>query len=153
MNNDILKEQLTLLELPQNAIAWLMSLYAVIQSFDDVKDEDKLEDKKLYELIFNSMIAMPTNAFYLANIVALSHLVNLQILKWIASNNLEQNIQANTHSFMWRAGYFDIVLHVVFLCKGFDFAKDNAHLILSLYGEKSDDYLKEFELCPILEQE
>jgi len=153
MNNDILKEQLTLLELPQDAMVWLISLYDVIQSFDDVKDNGKLEDKQLYELIFSSMVAMPTNTFYLANIVALSHLVNLQILKWIASNNLEQVNQANTHSFMWRAGYFDIVLHVVFLCKGFNFAKENAHLVLSIYGEKLEDYLKEFELCPILVQE
>jgi hypothetical protein len=147
MNNDILKEQLILLELPQDAIAWLMSLYDVIQGFDDVKDNGKLDDKQLYELIFSSMVLMPTNEFYLNNIVALSHLVNLQILKWIASNKLEQDGQANTHSFMWRAGYFDIVLHVVFLCKGFNFAKDNAHLILSIYGEKLDDYLKEFEVC------
>lgn len=151
--SELLKTELKALGLPNEAIAWLMSLYDVIQSFDDVKDEDKLEDKKLYELIFNSMIAMPTNAFYLNNMAGLATLVNLLILKWIASNNLEEAKQANAHSFMWRAGYFDIVLHVVFLCKGFDFAKNNAHIILSLYGENLEDYLKEFRQCPILEQQ
>ena len=153
MNNDIIKEQLTLLELPQDAIVWLMHLYEVIQAFDDIKDSDLLDDNKLYELIFNSMVSMPTNSFYLSNIVALTSLVNLQILKWIASNKLEQDMQANEKSFMWRAGYFDIVLHVVFLCKGFNFAKKNAHLILSIYGENLIDYLKEFELCPIQYQQ
>ena len=149
MNNDVLKKELELLKLPNEAAQWLASLYDVIQSFDDVKDEDKLEDQQLYELIFNSMIAMPTNSFYINNMGGLATLVNLLILKWIASNNLEESGKANPQSYVWRASYFDVVLHVVFLSKGFAFAKNNAHIILSLYGESLEDYLKEFEKCQI----
>jgi len=147
-NINILKEELMLLELPSEAINWLLGLYDVIQAFDDVKDKDNnLDDNKIYNLIFNSMIALPTNTFYLANIVSLANLVNLQVLKWIASNKVEEKKEVDAKSFMWRAGYFDIVLHVVFLCKGFDFTSKNAHLILSIYGEKLQDYLKGFEIC------
>jgi hypothetical protein len=45
---------------------------------------------------------------------------------------------------MWRAGYYDIILTVVQLCHGQEVAKESAHLIMRMYGEKYEDYLEEF---------
>jgi hypothetical protein len=45
---------------------------------------------------------------------------------------------------MWRAGYYDIILTVVQLCHGAEVAKESAHMVMRMYGEKLEDYLEEF---------
>lgn len=147
--NETLQLQLNQLQLPKEAINWLLSLYDIIQGFDDVMDKAELETDAVYNLVFSSIVAMPTNPFYLQNIASLATLVNLNLLKWIASNKVEKEGNADAKSYNWRAGYYDIVLNVVFICHGFATASKNADKILSLYGEKLEDYLKEFGQCQI----
>lgn len=66
------------------------------------------------------------------------------ILKWQASDHVEREGDVDARSFMWRAGYYDIILTVVQLCHGQEVAKESAHLIMRMYGEKYEDYLEEF---------
>ena len=64
----------------------------------------------------------------------------VQLLKWQASDKAERDGRADAKSFMWRAGYYDLVLFVNLLCNG-----PSAPIApLSLYGETLADYLKEF---------
>jgi hypothetical protein len=72
----------------------------------------------------------------------------LLVMKWKASDDAERAGQADARSFIWRAGYYDLVLLVVLLTKGHATAMKDAVKIMHLYGEPLDVYLKEFSLCP-----
>ncbi len=66
------------------------------------------------------------------------------VLKWQASDQAERDGKADARSFVWRAGYYDVVLMVVTLCHPAKQAKELSRYVMELYGEKFEDYLKEF---------
>jgi hypothetical protein len=131
--------------LPVDAVKWLLDLFHAFQVFDDFADNDAVDRKDLNLLIWNTLVGMQQNPFYIANAYCLSSIVGLNILKWQASDTVERSGNADAKSYVWRAGYYDIVLAVVQLCHGPVFAAQNAHIVLGLYGETYDDYMKEFK--------
>jgi hypothetical protein len=131
--------------LPDSAVDWLMMLWGAIQLFDDVADGDDVDRRNLNAAIWNTLVAMPQNQFFQNNSAVLSPLMGAAILKWQASDTAERNGSADEKSFMWRAGYYDLVLMAVQLCHGADAAAQNAHHVMALYGESFENYLKEFE--------
>jgi hypothetical protein len=131
--------------LPVDAVKWLLDLFHAFQIFDDFADNDAVDRKDLNLLIWNTLVGMQQNPFYIANSYCLSSIVGLNILKWQASDTVERSGNADAKSYVWRAGYYDIVLAVVQLCHGPVFAAQNAHIVLGLYGETYDDYMKEFK--------
>lgn len=132
-------------ELPQPAIDWLLLLWSVIQTFDDFADGDNVERAELDALIWNTLVALPCHPFFAANAQALGGAVSTAILKWQASDKAERDGLADARSFVWRAGFYDVVLVVLNLCYGPSVAQSKAHLVMHLYGERLDDYLKEFD--------
>lgn len=130
--------------LPADAVAWLMMLFDAVQVFDDVQDGDPVSDQALSACVWNTLVAMPQNAFFAANASHLLPAVGTAIMKWHAANTLEASGDQCAKSFVWRAGYYDIVLLCVILCRGPEFAQANAASILNLYGETLEDYIKEF---------
>ena len=88
---------------------------------------------------------MPGNAWFLAHAGALLPAVAQMVLKWQASDTVERAGNADARSFVWRAGYYDVVLMAVLLAHGPDAAQRAAHAVLSLYGERLEDYLAEFK--------
>jgi hypothetical protein len=131
--------------LPVDAVKWLLDLFHAFQIFDDFADGDPVDRKDLNLLIWNTLVGMQQNPFYMTNSYCLSSIVGLNILKWQASDTVERSGNADAKSYVWRAGYYDIVLAVVQLCHGPVFAAQNAHIVLGLYGETYDDYMKEFK--------
>jgi hypothetical protein len=131
--------------LPVDAVKWLLDLFHAFQIFDDFADNDVVDRNDLNLLIWNTLVGMQQNPFYMANSYCLSSIVGLNILKWQASDTVERSGNADAKSYVWRAGYYDIVLAVVQLCHGPVFAAQNAHIVLGLYGETYDDYMKEFK--------
>jgi hypothetical protein len=131
--------------LPPDAVQWLLDLFHAFQIFDDFADNDAVDRKDLNLLIWNTLVGMQQNPFYMANSYCLSSIVGLNILKWQASDTVERSGNADAKSYVWRAGYYEIVLAVVQLCHGPVFAAQNAHIVLGLYGETYDDYMKEFK--------
>jgi hypothetical protein len=131
--------------LPVDAVKWLLDLFHAFQIFDDFADNDFVDRNDLNLLIWNTLVGMQQNPFYMANSYCLSSIVGLNILKWQASDTVERSGNADAKSYVWRAGYYDIVLAVVQLCHGPVFAAQNAHIVLGLYGETYDDYMKEFK--------
>jgi hypothetical protein len=131
--------------LPVDAVKWLLDLFHAFQIFDDFADNDVVDRNDLNLLIWNTLVGMQQNPFYMANSYCLSSIVGLNILKWQASDTVERSGNADVKSYVWRAGYYDIVLAVVQLCHGPVFAAQNAHIVLGLYGETYDDYMKEFK--------
>jgi hypothetical protein len=143
---DWLKENLQkVFLLPAPAVEWLVMVYDAIQVFDDIADGDTVERKDLNATIWNTLVGMHQNAFFLANSHYLIPLLATAIMKWQASDHAERNGQADARSFVWRAGYYDLILMAVSITHGPGFATNNAHLVMEFYGEKFEDYMKEFE--------
>ena len=142
---DWLKENLQrVLLLPTPVVDWLIMVYDAIQVFDDVADGDTIERKDLNAAIWNTLVGMHQNQFFISNSHHLVPLVATMILKWQASDTAEREGHADARSFIWRAGYYDLILMAVSLTHGAGFATKNAHLVMDLYGEKLEDYMKEF---------
>jgi len=90
------------------------------------------------------LVGMHQNQFFISNSHHLVPLMATMILKWQASDTAEREGHADARSFIWRAGYYDLILMAVSLTHGAGFATKNAHLVMDLYGEKLEDYMKEF---------
>lgn len=131
------------LRLPEMATQWLLALWRVTQFFDDVADGEKTTRGEIDTALWGALFAMPSNGFYRENASTLLPLIAVNILKWQASDARERSGQADAVSFVWRAGFYDIVLAVVALCFPEDEAKKMAPLVASIYGEKYDEYIKE----------
>jgi hypothetical protein len=133
--------------LPASAVDWLCAMYDVAQFFDDIADGDPTTRQELDKTIWSCFVGLNTNPFYTQHAQSLAPAVALFSLKWQASDTEERAGNANPVAFVWRAGYFDLVLMAVLLCKGHEYATKNAHLVSRLYGEKIEDYMREFP-CP-----
>ena len=132
------------LALPAPATEWLMMLYEAIQVFDDVADGDPVKREDLNATIWNTLVGMNQNSFWLVNSQTLTPVVASMILKWQASDQAERAGRADAVSFVWRAGFYDVVLMTVALCHGTDHATKVASDVMAIYGEKLEDYLQEF---------
>ncbi len=144
-SSEWLKENLQrVLALPAPATEWLLMLWGAIQVFDDVADGDPVEREDLNAVIWNTLVGMNQNSFWAANSLSLAPVVATMILKWQGSDQAERAGNADARSYAWRAGYYDVVMMVVALCHGTKYATDNAHLVMALYGETLEDYMKEF---------
>jgi hypothetical protein len=132
--------------LPPHAVEWLCQLFDVVQTFDDLVDNDRLvQQKELHALIWYSLVSLPQNPFYQANSSTLGPLIANSIMKWHGANTIEAENKPGPAAFAWRAGFYDIVLMVVALVHGHQAASENAHKVIELYGEDYAEYLKEFE--------
>lgn len=132
------------LQLPRDAVAWLLNLWDVTQMFDDVADKTPIDRADLDRAIFAALVQMPANPFFAAHSSSLLPLLAMVILKWKASDDAEQEGKADEKSFVWRAAYYDMVLAVVLLCHGSDAALKTAKLVMDMYGESFAEYSKEF---------
>ena len=133
-----------ILLLPKPTIDWLLMIWDSIQFFDDVADNDKIERIDLNAVLWNMLVVMPHNQFWLTNAQTLTPVLATMILKWQASDTVERYGIVDATSFVWRAGFYDLVLIAISITHGPDFATKNAHLVMALYGEKLEDYIKEF---------
>ena len=132
------------LGLPNDAIQFLLDIWSAIQLFDDVADKDEIKRSDLDRVIWYLLVGIHGNAFFEARKHALLPVVATIILKWQASDAVERDGGADAKSYVWRAGYYDLVLLVVQLCHGVDIATKLAPTVMKMYGEKLEDYMKEF---------
>ena len=130
--------------LPSDAQEWLLSFWQVSQFFDDVADGDVVSRAELDKCMWNTMVAMPLNRFYAQNAAIITPVLVSVMLKWQASDQAEKNNRATAMSYAWRAVFYDLVLFVVHVCHGVEFATQHAEAIMSFYGETFSDYQKEF---------
>lgn len=131
------------LSLSDEAVEWLLALWEVIQLFDDIVDGDAVDRDDVDAAIWNALVGMPGNVFYQRNAHVLIPLMSVAVLKWKASDQVERDGGACATSFVWRAGYYDIVLAVVQIEHGTQAAMDIGPVVLNLYGESLEQYMKE----------
>ena len=141
---DWLLKNFEALELPANATAWLLVLWDLTQFLDDVVDGDFARPQVAHDAVWKALVTFPGNSFYQTHSTVLQAALATAVLKWEASHTAERTCKADERSFMWRAGYYDIVLLVVLLCQGYESAMAKAPSVMALYGEKFSDYRAEF---------
>lgn len=129
--------------LPTEAADWLEMLWDATQTFDDFADGDNVIQERLNNLIWNTLVAMPNQPFFVQHASSLRPAIATAILKWHAANAAELERKPSAMSFAWRAGFYDIVLLVYALCFGQHEAVENAYKIMKMYGEDYADYIKE----------
>jgi len=132
------------LGLPAEASLFLLDIWAAIQLFDDVADGDEIARADLDRVIWSLLVGLHGNPFFEAKRHALLPVLATMVLKWQASDMVERAGQADARSYVWRAGYYDLILIVVQLCHGVDVATKLAPIVMQMYGETLADYLKEF---------
>jgi len=130
--------------LPEDAVEWLLDLWNVIQVFDDIADGDPVDRDDLNRAILGCLVRMPQNGFYLRHAHLLLPQIHTAILKWKASDDVEKDFDPCATSFVWRAGYYDIVLAVVSYVHDESIAMEIGKSVLKLYGESLEDYMEEF---------
>ena len=101
------------LMLPADAAEWLLMLWQSIQTFDDYADDDSVRREALDATIWNVLVAMPQNTFFSRHVTELAPLLGSMVLKWQASDRVEREGNASAQSYVWRAGYYELVLAAV----------------------------------------
>lgn len=139
-----LRKNLEALLIGSDAVDWLMDVWGAIHFFDDVADGEKPEEGALDHALYFCFIGFELNPFYAANRAWLAPVMSVQILKWQAANAVEKAGKADAKSYVWRAGYYDLVLMVCQCVHGAEATRKVAADILGLYGESLSDYLGEF---------
>ena len=135
-DQDELSTHFDRLGLPDTAKAWLLDLWRVIQVLDDAMDGDKAAPDDVSRAVWAIFVAMPLNDFSRANAGILQPILALQVLKWEAANAVERGGDACEVSYVWRAGFYEVVLMACHIC-GIKAGSE----CLKMYGETYADYL------------
>lgn len=143
--NDYLKLNLTNLLVNENAVTFCMDLFQVSQLFDDSYD-NTLTKEQTYELLELTMVKIPQNPFYQAFFNKLQPLFESNILQWQSANMIEEgdNKESLEKSYMLRANIYQIFHYCAKLLFGSEYAQQNSFNFQVLYGEKLEEYKKEF---------
>ena len=142
---EILDHSFETLALGPDASRWLLDVWRAIQVFDDFADGDKVDRDDLNRAIWSSLVGLQMNPFHAQNAPALVPVLALQILKWHGSNAAESERRVDARSFVWRAGYYDLVLMVCCIVHGPEKAAALSPVVMRMYGDGYAEYLKEFE--------
>lgn len=138
-----LKRNFEQLGLSGGAIEWLLMLWQAMQMIDDVVDGVAVARDDGIMAGFNMLCAMPGHPFFQRNSSMLLPVMALQYAKWKASDDSERAGERNAMSFVWRAGYYDVVMLCVQIEHGTSEAMNIGQSVMALYGEMFDDYVKE----------
>jgi hypothetical protein len=98
-------------------------------------------------VIWHSTVGLSLNPFFAQHAAWLQPVMANAVLKWQASDCIERNGEREhfPKAYVWRASYYDLVLQVVLIVHGFETATKLAPGVMRMYGERLDDYLKEFD--------
>jgi hypothetical protein len=145
-NTQDMLDRLQPLVLPPQAVQWLIDLNQSAQGLDDWYDDDQIPQYEKLKVIHLCLVGLSSNVFFLQHHQRLLPLLNSFVLKWAAANDIEDK-KIEEHipkAYMWRAGFYDIVLEVVSIVHGFDVASNLSSYVLKMYGEPYGEYSKEF---------
>lgn len=132
----------------ESAIAYIMELYKIAHTWDDIVDKDKpLTDNDIHKAFISALITLPYNEFYRQNIDYLLPLQHNAILQWIDANALEKmDINSKHKAYMLKASFLQIVNCCAALIGGNVWAIEiGAELRNALYGETLEQFLSEVQ--------
>lgn len=129
----------------QDGAHWLALLWDAIQGLDDWRDGDPVSAAECERVIHVVLHDLPASAFFRQHAGYLLPHLSAMVLKWRGANAIEEGRDAEhyPHAFMWRAGFYDVVLMSLALCIGPDAAGLRARDVAATYGETLNDFTKE----------
>jgi len=139
----IIKPFIESLELSDNASKMLQDLWDFAQHWDDVVDEGAPAD----EAIKLGSVIIPSNPIYIP--YAIQPEIAKAHAKWEAANHYERNKVNINKSYMLRASYYDIALHIYMYEKGAGKLPEAAIHIYNCYGETLAELTEEVMSCQI----
>jgi hypothetical protein len=131
------------LGLSADCVEWLMLLWQSMQFIDDVVDDDHVPRETAIEAGWNLLCAMPGHPFFQRNSMTLLPVMALQYAKWKASDDAERAKEHGPVAFVWRAGYYDMVMLCVQIEHGTQTALEIGQSVMALYGETYENYMLE----------
>lgn len=144
---DTLRSHLQQLSVPNDAAAWLIGVWDVFQGLDDWVDGTPTDRASQDRTVWNACFGLAANPFFAQNSSYLLPLLANVVLKWQASDFVERNGEKDQlpKAYVWRAGYYDLVLQVLLIVHGVETAQKLAPVVMRMYGERYEDYVKEFD--------
>jgi len=142
--SETLKSNLTAIGLPDSAVSFLLGVWNLTQVFDDAADGGTIARHDLDRAIWFAFVGMATNAFYASHSQSITPILAAAVLKWQAADAVERAGKADARSFIWRAGFYDLILIVACLCHGEEATQSMGATIMGMYGETLPEYLEEF---------
>ncbi|MCQ9373269.1 hypothetical protein NMQ14_03290 [Methyloversatilis sp. XJ19-13] len=133
------------LPLSPPAIRFLVDMYGLLQAWDDFYDGDDMPQSEKLSAIWASLVGIPSNPFYAANSGDFIPLLASLVVRWESANQLEAMRERLDIAFVWRAAFFDLVLHCLLIEHGPRFAMENGPSVARLYSETFETFTKEFE--------
>lgn len=130
--------------LTPSATEFLEKVWSSCQFFDDLADNDEVSRDEINKAVWDHFVGLAGNQFFIDNSMALRGALATFILKWQASDQAERAGEASAKSYMWRAGFYDVMLLVVCLVHGYEKTIPAAKEVMDFYGETLEEYLKEF---------
>lgn len=140
----ILRQNFEALELPQDAADMLIQLWNAAQFFDDCADGGRIKRADLNRTLWDCLVGIQLNRFYANNSAMLIPVISVAIMKWQGSDAAERKGAADARSYMWRAGFYDLVMMACVIAHGPEKAATLADAVMSIYGETLADYMGEF---------
>lgn len=138
-------DSIVALPLSPQAHAFVADLYHVLQAWDDFYDGDRMPQAAKLEAIWASLVGIPANPFFRAHSGELLPLLASLVVKWESANQLEAKRERLDIAFVWRAAFFDVVLHCLLIEHGPCIAMEQGPRVARLYSETFDSFRKEFE--------
>ena len=156
VKEDMADALLQFLQGDTEAVSFCMELLWVYHLWDDLYDGDKDRTQDdINAAFFRVFHRLRTNTFFRQYQDELYPLITSSILQWMDSNALEQ--QGDRHelhkAYMLRAFIYQIWNYCAFLIGGFDYYKEVGPVMQKIYIEPFEDYVKEFEKCPVVAAE
>ena len=140
-----LRENFRTLDLPQDAADFLIQIWGIAQFFDDCADGGKIKRSDLNRTLWDCLVGVQLNRFYAANSAMLIPVIATAIMKWQGSDTAERQGAVDARSYMWRAGFYDVVMTACLAAHGPEKAAAMADSVMGIYGETLSDYIAEFE--------
>jgi hypothetical protein len=126
------------------AAKFVDDFYLVLQAWDDFYDGDDMPRETKLSAIWASLVGIPSNPFFQQHSQSLIPLIASLVVRWETANELERERDRLDVAFMWRAGFFDVVLHCVLLERGPVEAMKAGPVIARTYTETIESLRKEF---------
>jgi len=145
MPTAILRQNFEALDLPPDAADMLIQLWNVAQFFDDCADGGRIKRADLNRTLWDCLVGIQLNRFYANNSAMLIPVISTAIMKWQGSDATERRGAADARSYMWRAGFYDVVMMTCIIAHGPDVATSQAGMVMRNYGETLADYMQEFQ--------
>jgi len=133
----------------RDAVAYFLALHSVLHLWDDLIDRDHVPTPaEVDEAMWNALIAVPNNPFFLRHITSLSALTVNAIANWKAANQFEgtEDERLLHLAFVIRSDYANILLHCAFLVGGREWMMEVTPLVRQLWTDETfSDYLRNLD--------